>query len=240
VNENLTVPVRGRISVFGESDGHKREMGEERSARAPYLAACLVARPNANDSVCLMKAYVHPVASLRDLMLVDSNYERRTLAELKRLQQVLSSKWGIRMAIEKPMLDIRNAEDLDDPGIAAREPCIPDFILRAGPVSGGQARVVIVETMGFASETYRSRKAATHEIMASTLNARVVGHDFHFPAAQTQVERDQHFLSSARWAVTSPEDNPRGRHPVAGQAGAGHPVAKSPALSQPAVSNGSG
>ncbi len=255
VNENLTVPVRGRISVFGESDGHKREMAAERSARAPYLAACLVARPKAVDPVCLMKAYVHPVASVRDLMLVDSNYERRTLAELKRLQQFLSSKWGIRMAIEKPMFDIKNAEDLDDPGVAAREPCIPDFILRADPVSAGRARVVIVETMGFASETYRSRKAVTHEIMASTLNARVVSHDFHFPAALTQVERDQHFLSSARWAVTSPEENPRGSHPGAGPPGAGlagaahpgagppvagPPVAKSPAQSQPARSVGSG
>ena len=144
------------------------------------------------------------------------------------------------MGIEKPMLDIINAEDLDDPGIAAREPCIPDFILHTDPVSGGHARVVIVETMGFASESYRSRKVVTHEIMASTLNAPVLTHDFHFPAAQTQVERDQHFLSSARWAVTSPEEKPRGSHPGTAEAGAGPPVTKSPPQSQPARSVGSG
>jgi hypothetical protein len=74
---------------------------------------------------------------------------------------------------------------------------------------------------------------------------RVVSHDFHFPAALTQVERDQHFLSSARWAVTSPEENPRGSHPGAKQAGAGHPgagppVAKCPALWPPAASIGRG
>jgi hypothetical protein len=171
VSEGLTVPVRGRISVFGERDGHRRETVSERSARAPYLAACLVARPKASDPVCVMKAYVHPCASSRDLMLVDSNYERRTLAELKRLQQFLSHKQGIRSVIENPMLDIRSRDNFEDPMIAAREPCIPDFILRTDPVPDGGAPVVVVETMGFVSETYRSRKAIAHKIMAITLNA---------------------------------------------------------------------
>jgi hypothetical protein len=206
ISEDLTVPVRGRISVFGERDGHRRETGAERSARAPYLAACLVARPKAADPVCVTKAYVHPFASFRDFMLVDSNHERRTLAELKRLQQFLSHKRGIRMVIEKPMLDIRSRGDFDDPAIAAREPCIPDFILRTDPVPDGGAAIVVIETMGFASETYRSRKAVTHEIMASTTRAPLVIHDFHFPAAQTRVERDRRFWSAARWAITGPRE----------------------------------
>jgi hypothetical protein len=206
ISEELTVPVRGRISVFGERDGHRQESAAERSARAPYLAACLVARPKADDPVCLMKAYVHPCASVRDLMLVDSNYERRTLAELKRLQQFLSYRQDIRMMIEKPMFDIHNEEDFDDPAITAREPCIPDFILRADTVPDGGEAVVVVETMGFASETYRSRKAVTHQLMATTLNAPLVTHDFHLPSAQNQAERDRHFWSSARWAVSSAKD----------------------------------
>jgi hypothetical protein len=65
------------------------------------------------------------------------------------------------MIIEKPMLDIRSGDDFDDPATAAREPCIPDFILRADTVPDGGEAVVLVETMGFASETYRSRKAVT-------------------------------------------------------------------------------
>jgi hypothetical protein len=203
VSEGLTVPVRGRISVFGERDGHRRETAAENSARAPYVAACLVARPKAADPVCVMKAYVHPCVSARDLMLVDSNFERRTLGELKRLQQFLSHK---RMVIEKPMLDIPNGEDFDDAAIAAREPCIPDFLLQTDPAPNGGAVVVVVETMGFASETYRSRKAVTHQLMASTLRAPLVTHDFHFPSAQNQAERDRHFWSSARWAVSSAKD----------------------------------
>jgi hypothetical protein len=136
-------------------------------------------------------------------MLVDSNFERRTLGELKRLQQFLSHK---RMVIEKPMLDIRNGEDFDDAAIAAREPCIPDFILRSDLVLDGGAPIVVIETMGFASETYRSRKAVTHQIMATTMRAPLVIHDFHFPAAQTQVERDRGFWSTARWAVSGPKE----------------------------------
>jgi hypothetical protein len=204
VSEDLTVPVRGKLSVFGERDGHKRETTSERSARAPYLAACLVARPKASDPVCVMKAYVHPCVSSRDLMLVDSNYERRTLAELKRLQQFLSHK-GVRMAIEKPMMDIRSGEDIDDPAFAAREPCIPDFLLRTDPVPNGGAGLVIVETMGFASETYRFRKVLTHRMMASALNAPLLTHDFHFPKAQTQAERNRRFWLATRWALTDPK-----------------------------------
>jgi hypothetical protein len=43
--------------------------------------------------------------------------------------------------------------------------------LRTDPVPDGGAPVVVVETMGFVSETYRSRKAIAHKIMAITLNA---------------------------------------------------------------------
>ncbi len=203
VSEGQTVPVRGRISVFGERDGHRRETVAERSARAPYFAACLIGRPKMADPVCVMKAYVHPCASSRGLMLMDSNYERRTLAELKRLQQFLSHKLGIRMIIEKPMLDIRSGDDFDDQATAAREPCIPDFILRADTVPDGGEAVVLVETMGFASETYRSRKAVTHEIMATTMRAPLVIHDFHFPTDHAQAERDRRFWLTARRAVTS-------------------------------------
>jgi hypothetical protein len=134
-------------------------------------------------------------------MLVDSNHERRTLAELKRLQQFLSHKQGIRMVIEKPMLDIRSTDNLDDPVVAAREPCIPDFILHSdgAPISG--ATVVIVERMGFASETYWSRKATTHQVMEATLRAPLVTHDFHLPSAQNQEERDRRFWLAVRWAI---------------------------------------
>jgi len=201
ISHDMAVPVRGRISVFGEREGHRRETATEKSARAPYLAASLVARPKASDPVCLMKSYVHPCASLRDLMLMDSNYERRTFAELRRLQQFLANKQGIRMVIEKPMLDIRSGGDLEDQAIEAGEPCIPDFVLQTEAAPIGGAEVVVVETMGFAGENYRSRKAITHQTMKATLRATLVTHDFHFPEDQIQAERDRRFWRSARWLI---------------------------------------
>ena len=206
ISHDLAVPVRGRISVFGEREGHRRETATEKSARAPYLAASLVARPKASDPVCVMKSYVHPCASLRDLMLMDSNYERRTFAELKRLQQFLANKQGIRMVIEKPMLDIRSGGDLEDQAIEAGEPCIPDFILQTEAAPIGGAAVVIVETMGFAGEKYRSRKVVTHRTMEAALRAPLVTHDFHFPSDQTPEERDRRFWSATRWVVMGRND----------------------------------
>jgi len=206
ISGELTIPVRGRIAVFGERDGYKRDTPAERSARAPYLAACLVARPKPSDPVCLMKAYVHPCISSRDLMLTDSNFERGTLAQLKRLQEFLLFKQGIRMVIEKPMMDVRKGDDIQDVRGEATEPCIPDFLLRIDPVRAGGAPLVIVETMGFVSESYRCRKARTHETMSSTLNAPVLIHDFHFPVDRTQPERDRHFWLTTRWLVSGPND----------------------------------
>ena len=103
-NENL--PVRGRISVFGERDGHGRDRPADRAARAPYLAICLVGRPSAGEPVTILRAYAHPCVSARNLMLVDSNLERRTFDELRRLQGWLRLNKGIRVEIEKPHFDI--------------------------------------------------------------------------------------------------------------------------------------
>jgi hypothetical protein len=180
------------------------QRGEETLARAPYLATCLVARPKPSEPVGVIKAYMHPCVSHRDLMLVDSNYERQTLGELRRLQQWLSAKRRVRMEIEKPMLDIGAGELQLDMEKAAREPCIPDFIIRADPAPDGGTPVIVVETMGFGSERYRARKLVMHELMRKTRNAPVLTHDFHFPTAKSQSQRDRSFWLEARWAITGP------------------------------------
>jgi hypothetical protein len=139
-SENLSV--RGRISVFGERDGHGRDRPAERAARAPYLAICLVGRPSPDQRVAVVRAYAHPCVSLRNLMLVDSDLERRTLDGLRRLQSWLRVNKGVRLEIEKPHFDIdQKDEDPAGPETLPREPCIPDFILRAeGPPHAGLGR----------------------------------------------------------------------------------------------------
>ena len=134
-------------------------------------------------------------------MPVDSNLERMTLAQLLRLQLWLRRERGVQLAIVKPLFDVAPP----DPE-APRDPCIPDFILRASGVGPRGRSVVIAETMGYADVGYRDRKARTHRLMAAALGgAPVVTHDFHAPAAASQAERDRLFWSAARWAVTGPE-----------------------------------
>ena len=111
------------------------------------------------------------------------------------------------MVIEKPMLEVRTDEDLVDPAIEIGEPCIPDFVLQAEAAPAGDAAVVIVETMGFASENYRARKDASHKIMASTLRAPIIVHDFHLPEKQSQAERDRVFWATARMTVIRGKTN---------------------------------
>jgi hypothetical protein len=198
-----SLPVRGRISVFGERDGHGHDRPADRSARAPYLAICLVGRPSADQPVAILRAYAHPCVGTRDLMLVDSNLERGTLDELRRLQNWLRVNKGVRLEIEKPHFDI--AEERDDPTgseTEPHEPCIPDFILRAEGTAARGARTVLVETMGYADETYRARKQAAHELMEHVARAPVVLHDFHFPEDHSQSARDRRFWLDARWTIT--------------------------------------
>jgi len=106
--------------------------------------------------------------------------------------------------------DVNDDEDLaddDNPDVLPREVCIPDFIIRAEPVPPGAA-VVIVETMGFARREYRERKERIHPAMSTALNgAPVKLHDFHEPVGLSQVQRNDRFWKSIRWAITGPERN---------------------------------
>lgn len=204
VDPQTHLPVHGRISVFGEPDGNGRDTPGHRSVRAPYLAVCLIGRPTKEEPVALLRAYAHPCASQRHLMLVDSNFERRTLYRLISLQRWLAGRLGIAVDIEKPCFDI--APDSADPALApVHEPCIPDFILRASPVPAGGADTVIVESMGYGDALYRTRKQLAHARMSAALEgAVVIEHDLHRPAELTQDERDRRFWLEARWQISGP------------------------------------
>jgi len=199
---NDSLSVRGRISVFGERDGHGRDRSADRTVRAPYLVICLVGRPSADRPVAVLRAYAHPCISVSNLMLVDSNLERRTLDELRRLQRWLCANKGVRLEIEKPHFDIAGEDAAAAPATAPREPCIPDFIVRAEGDAARGARTVLVETMGYADEIYRSRKHVMHDLMGQVARAPVVLHDFHFPDDRTQTARDRLFWLQARWTIT--------------------------------------
>lgn len=201
---NTIIPVRGTITIFGERNGADREATEALAARSPYLVICLIAAANEGDTPEVLKAYAHPCLSENDLMMVDSNLERLTFTQLQSIQTWLHTNKEREVAIEKPLFDIgpEVAED-ENP----REPCVPDFVVKIEPKHpDGDGNQIIVETMGFDADDYRTRKARMHPLMSQALNgADVIEHDFHRPGCKTQYERDTVFWRRVRWALTGPE-----------------------------------
>ena len=199
------MPVRGRLAVFGERAGGCRETGAARSARAPYLAACLIGRALEGEPVEVLCAYVHPCAGDAHLMLVDSEMERRTLAVLRDVQSWFSERWDVPVSIEKPVYDMTPPLSAMAPAdVVPWPPCIPDFILRAGG-DGGVTRTAVVETMGFGDAAYRARKWLMHPLMTSLLDgAPVITHDFHQPEEWSQSQRDWRFRQDLCQALARP------------------------------------
>ena len=118
--------VAGRISVFGESADATRRI----SPQTPGLAAIVVARPEANERYRALKAYVHPCYGRGDLMLVDSDYERRTLREILDTAAWMLNARKVGMTVEKPVFDIGlPVDEADAQGV--RTFCIPDFVVTA-------------------------------------------------------------------------------------------------------------
>jgi hypothetical protein len=185
---DLAFPVRGRIALFGETEGHGRIRADD-ARRPPYLACCLVAAPEEGQPPELLRAYVHPVVSRSHLMLVDSDCERQTLRELLGVRRWLQGKKGLHVSIERPLFDSGQEAVDDSPGASSRPPCIPDFVVRA-TAPDGRCAGAIVETMGYADARYRERKDQLHPVMAEALHLPVVSHDFHQPERRTQEERD--------------------------------------------------
>jgi len=102
------------------------------------------------------------------------------------------------VGIEKPLFDMGPVVPTD---AMPRPPLIPDFVLRAG-AEGEAVRTVVAETMGFADQDYRTRKALMHPLMSAVLGgAAVVEHDFHHPQASPQMQRDKTFWLGVRWAL---------------------------------------
>ncbi len=193
-------PVVGRLAVFGERP--EDEPGPAEDARSPYIALCIVARPTPIDPVQIVSAYVHPCAAMQRVMLVDSDYERQTLAVLLQFQRQMARRHQAAVIIEKSMESIGPETD------ASGTPCpplIPDFIVTARYRDGG-ARRAVVETMGYADEGYRERKLRLHPEMqrAAGAAAAVIEHDFQLPGHWRQDWRDNRFRR-ALWQGLGPQ-----------------------------------
>lgn len=203
------IPVRGRIAMFGERPGTGRETPAERAARAPYLAACVLGRAAPDAAPEVLSAYLHPCVSERHLMLVDSDLERQTLAQLRSVQAWLGKQTLARVSIEKPLFDIW-PEDHGKAEADPRPPCLPDFVVRAISEDGA-AKAAAIETMGFADTEYRGRKERSHALMSRALDgAPVITHDFHEPAGRSETDRDREFWRAVRWQLAGAQQRRQG------------------------------
>ena len=196
------IPVSGEIAIFGEMDGHIEQRPVSADARPPYLMVCLVGRSGPSQPVGVLKAYLHPCASPRRLMPVDSNLERQTLGILRRFQTWIGEKEATRITIEKPVFNLPLPAAAPE---ADGDFCLPDFVVwaTAGPRCD-DLFCLIVETMGYSLPGYRRRKERMHEVMSQALHgAPVIEHDFHQPADQVQRERDRQFWRAC-WHALHP------------------------------------
>ncbi|ATR19614.1 hypothetical protein CTJ15_04465 (plasmid) [Roseomonas sp. FDAARGOS_362] len=191
--------VRGRISVWEEWIGPAVPGIESGMARAPYLAICLIGRPGPEEPAEALRAYLHPCISKTHLMLVNGAAERCTLNQLRRLQRWLALKVELSIEIERPLHDL--CPDRDE----AREPCIPDWILRSDQFARRGHPLVVVATMGSEELVYRERKRRIHAETAEGLGLQgpvpLVPHTFSGPARQSQDERDDLCWRAVRLAV---------------------------------------
>ena len=153
------IPVRGRLALCAERAAAQRTD----SVRPPYVAVCLVGRAAADAPVEVLSAYVHPCASVGHLMLLDSDHERQTLAQLRSVQSWVRRRHDALVTIEKPLFDLRPPTLQDEP---PRPPLLPDFLVRATSADGKRSPIMVVETMGLAEPDYRERKERLHVEMA--------------------------------------------------------------------------
>lgn len=191
------VHIEGAISIFGESVSTRR---------GPYLVACLIAKPTeASNAATLVRAYAHPCVNWNRWTLVDSKLERDTLTQILRCRDWVQEKFNIDLTIDKPLHDCGPEVTDDSDG---REVCIPDFLVRptfqAVPALGVSIvnELIVAETMGINTATYRKRKERMRpyfELIEQTEGGKnpVVEYD-----PSVQGDFSQKFWSDLRFAIT--------------------------------------
>ncbi|WP_156390372.1 hypothetical protein [Rhizobium sp. Root1203] len=185
------VPVLGRIAVFGE---------REAANRHPYLAICLIGKPDAKSSYpAVLRAYAHPCMNWAKWALTDSILERETIDAIQRCRFGLSNR-DIQIRLTKPLFDMNvNMEGETQPA------CIPDFLIEV--LSRPLSRTVVIETMGYTDTRYRNRKLRLKDyftaidLRRSDKLARLIHHDPSQFGSEDEAKRE--FYKSLRDDIIS-------------------------------------
>lgn len=191
--EGEPIPVRGRLSVWAEIDGERRMSDPiAGDGRRPYVAIALFAQTHQHGSVDCQRCYVHPCRDVEDLMMVDSQHERDTILELLDVRNWLKKDCDIDLNFRKPLFD-----EAPQFGDGARPILLPDFILETDSPNAIVPRL-LVETMGYSNNDYRTRKDHVVPMMETFYGSAVVKHDMHGPAGELQTRRNVRFRGFCR------------------------------------------
>ncbi|MGM5019110.1 hypothetical protein [Tardiphaga sp. 367_B4_N1_1] len=186
------IEVEGTLSIFGEGDsGH----------RPPYLVIGLVTKDTPESrTAAIVRAYAHPCVWWSRLTLLDSGLERDSLDQILNCRKWLFDTFKISMIVTKPLFDV-GPVDTDAP----RKPCLPDFVIRAMG-SGVEHPTIVIETMGYADDTYRERKRRLRPLFEAVDRppgaspTPVIEHDRF--RADLPGDPDRRFWNELRWTVT--------------------------------------
>ncbi|ECZ5331824.1 hypothetical protein AHQ56_23850 [Salmonella enterica subsp. enterica serovar Senftenberg] len=142
-----------RVSINGENSYNA-------GSRAPYWAIIEYRRGRDGNVYC-HESYAHAAYTLDNPVPVDSNKERDTLKVI-----INASSYAGRqqnhpetVSLTKPLFTMKSIKD------GVEDVIHPDFILNVAPADERAVTTFIIETMGYESEDYITRKKNTHSLM---------------------------------------------------------------------------
>ncbi|HHZ1072783.1 TPA: hypothetical protein ACV965_004164 [Yersinia enterocolitica] len=153
----ITFTPAKQVSINGESQEGKR---------GPYWVV-LMFRRGMDGAVICSEGYAHAMFSWGCPLPVDSELERQTIRSIQ-----TASEWIYKLknftphefSLKKPLFDL-------EVNLASGKGFVlPDFIVTASSPGTGEARNLIIETMGYSDDEYAERKAGQHAGM------RCLGH----------------------------------------------------------------
>lgn len=110
-----------------------------------------VSMPKVKPIIAPLKAYIAPVLSKGNWVIVDSHYERLVALQLQKSQQWFANNRDLQTTITKPLFYKKTPDGK----------CLPDFIVCSDD------SCVVLDVVGSHNEKYLLRKMKTHKAMAA-------------------------------------------------------------------------
>lgn len=140
------------FTLYGRSTTTYLHSGRISLRKGPFIVIATIGESSSEKGtsfVAPLRAYIAPVLSKSNWVVVDSNYERVVARQMLSAKIWYRDNTDLIITASKPLFYI----DTDI------EPCLPDFIV------GSDSLAIVLEVMGSHSKDYLARKKRTHESM---------------------------------------------------------------------------